>query len=264
MKQTNLVVLIVREHQQRLQQLADYLQVPAVNDLDNLSAMCEVLYVLTIEDQCLGIKELGSKMGLVSVDFEAGGAAHRRKHGGGELIVKAMGGGKQLRPSVLDVTAGLGRDSFVLASWGFPVNMIERSKVVASLLADGLSRAQMSEDAELADISSQMSLINDDSSTYLAALSEADRPDIIYLDPMFPPSKKSALVKKEMQVFHAIVGKQSDDSEQLLDLALLRARHRVVVKRPKKSECLAGKKPSYSLSGKAVRFDIYAIKAFST
>jgi 16S rRNA (guanine1516-N2)-methyltransferase len=88
-----------------------------------------------------------------------------------------------------------------------------------------------------------------------------ERPDVVYIDPMFPPSKKSALVKKEMRAFHQLVGADQDSGE-LLEAALEVAIHRVVVKRPLKSEYVTGKKPSYSLSGKAIRFDIYALKAF--
>jgi 16S rRNA (guanine1516-N2)-methyltransferase len=254
---------MVQGHQSRLQQLADYLQLPIIEAHDNLPEDKMPQYVLTIENHVLGIKDLHSKAGLVAVDFEAGGTAHRRNQGRGELIVKAMGGCKQRRPTILDVTAGLGRDSFVLASWGFPVNMLERSKIVASLLADGLVRAQSSANFEIEDIASQMSLTNADSIAYLSALGEQDRPDVIYMDPMFPISKKSALVKKDMQVFHAVVGKETDDGVELFTLALEKASYRVVVKRPKKAQYLAGKKPNYSLEGKAVRFDVYTIKAFS-
>jgi 16S rRNA (guanine1516-N2)-methyltransferase len=78
---------------------------------------------------------------------------------------------------------------------------------------------------------------------------------------MFPASKKSALVKKEMRAFHQLVGADVD-SEELLALAIATAKHRVVVKRPKKAEVLAGRKPNFAVEGKAIRFDIYSHKAF--
>ncbi|MCR8924049.1 class I SAM-dependent methyltransferase [Dasania sp. GY-MA-18] len=257
---SKLVVLLDDHHQPQLHTLAQQLQLPLLNADDLACSQAE--YGLGFFQQALGVKELASKAGPVCVDFVTGTAAHRRNMGGGELIVKAMGGSKQQRPSVLDVTAGLGRDSFVLASWGFSVQMLERSPVVASLLADGLLRASQCEDREVQEIASRMRLWQGEAQEYLAQIGDSIAPDIIYLDPMFPPSKKSALVKKDMRAFHAIVGKEQDASE-LLAAARAKARHRVVVKRPKKSAFLAEQKPSFSLAGKAVRFDVYSLRAFA-
>ena len=84
-------------------------------------------------------------------------------------------------------------------------------------------------------------------------------PDVIYIDPMFPAREKSGKVKKEMQLFHQLVG-TDDDSSTLLPLALAVARYRVVVKRSVHAPFLADQKPGYSLKGKSTRFDIYPIK----
>ena len=257
---TSLVVMMPEQHQPQLAALAQLLQLPLLACDDRFD---KGQYALTMEQGVLGVKALGSKAGMVAVDFESGTAAHRRKQGGGELIVKAMGGSKQNRPKVLDATAGLGRDSFVLASWGFPVSMIERSNVVASLLEDGLKRAQHSDSDEVRSIASRMSLYSGQAVEYLDSLLADDCPDVIYLDPMFPDSKKSALVKKDMQAFHALVGKEADDGTELLAAALTKAVYRVVVKRPKKAPFLGDQKPNHSLEGKAVRFDIYTLKSFA-
>ena len=85
------------------------------------------------------------------------------------------------------------------------------------------------------------------------------RPDVVYVDPMFPLRKKSAKVKKQMQAFHAIVG-TDPDADQLLANALIAAKYRVVVKRPTGAGFLAETKPNYSLEGKSTRYDIYALK----
>ena len=42
---------------------------------------------------------------------------------------------------MLDATAGLGRDAFVLASLGCQVTLIERVPAVAALLENGIERA---------------------------------------------------------------------------------------------------------------------------
>jgi 16S rRNA (guanine1516-N2)-methyltransferase len=200
--------------------------------------------------------------GPVTVDFASAAASYRRNKGGGELIVKAVAGNKKQLPGVLDTTAGLGGDSFVLASRGYPVMLMERSPIVALLLSDGLSRGMESEDEALREIIGRMCFMHGDSLDYLRQLNDLDCPDVIYIDPMFPASKKSALVKKEMQAFQQLVG-ADQDSQALLTLALEKAVHRVVVKRPLKAECLGGVEPAFSVKGKAVRFDIYSLKSFS-
>ena len=84
-------------------------------------------------------------------------------------------------------------------------------------------------------------------------------PDVIYLDPMFPVRSKSAQVKKEMRIFHQLVG-ADPDSDSLLDAALSQARYRVVVKRPRIAPALANTPPNYTLEGKSNRYDIYTLQ----
>lgn len=194
--------------------------------------------------------------GPIFVDF-CGGANAYRMQGGAELIVKAVRGRSKEMLRVLDATAGLGRDSFVLASRGLQVQMLERSPIVAALLDDGLERARHSGDARLEAIVSQMTLQATEAGAYLEGLQPAHYPDVIYLDPMFPASDKSALVKKEMRLFQQLFHGAEDDCDTLLSLSRQRARLRVVVKRPRKSEPLANAKPDYALEGKSVRFDVY-------
>lgn len=219
--------------------------------------------VLLHTQRGLGLQLTGRKApGAVVVDFVGGAADYRRTRGGGELLVKAVGGIKGSLPWVVDATAGLGRDSFVLASRGYKVTLCERSAVVAALLEDGLQRARHCGVAEIEQVLAAMTLQAGDAIGFLRGLTPQCSPGVIFIDPMFPASRKSALVKKEMQVFHALVGADNDD-EELLSTALAKAQHRVVVKRPRKGEFLAGRKPGYSVSGKAIRYDIYALRAFS-
>jgi 16S rRNA (guanine1516-N2)-methyltransferase len=253
-----IAVLLTDRAQTGCRQLAEQLQLPLAS-LDEASCYP---YVLTYTEQGLALQQTGAKAaGPVLVNFDAGTSGHRRKFGGGELIVKAVGGNKSRLPSVLDATAGLGRDSFVLACANYSLQLCERSPVVAALLADGLQRAQHSSDSELQQIVSRMQLHHQDALAYLRHAGQVNPPDVIVIDPMFPESKKSALVKKDMRAFHTVVGADCD-SDQLLSAALALAKHRVVVKRPKKAEWLAEQKPNFSVAGKAIRFDIYSLKAF--
>lgn len=218
-------------------------------------------YLLQIhpEAQHLQLQEQGEQAaGPVFVDFCEGAARHRRLYGGGrkQPIARALGIKPKHLPTVIDATAGLGRDSFVMATLGCEVLMLERSPIAAALLADGLKRG--AENAEVADIIARMRLHPGNSIEYLSQTEVHHSADTIYLDPMYPHRQKSALVKKEMRLFRDLVG-DDPDTEQLLQAALGCARQRVVVKRPKTAPCLAGPKPSLDISSKNTRFDVYLI-----
>ncbi|AGH82123.1 hypothetical protein PCNPT3_10935 [Psychromonas sp. CNPT3] len=197
------------------------------------------------------------KQGFVFVDFVAGGSAHRRKFGGGkgQAIAKAIGIKAGVELEVIDATAGLGRDAFVLATLGCNVTLVERSPVAAALLDDGLQRAYLNLEIG-AWVKQRMRLEFASGSEYL----RHNTTDVVYLDPMFPHKKKSALVKKEMRVFQGVIGADLD-AHELLEVAIASARYRVVVKRPDHAPFLADKKPSMSIKTKKNRFDVYVKKA---
>ena len=210
------------------------------------------------------LQQTGRKApGPVQADFVSGAVAHRRKFGGGkgQMIAKAVGIKGSVRPQVADVTAGLGRDSFVLATLGCEVTMVERSPIIHALLEAGLEQAQR--DPEVADIASRMHLVHSDSIEWLQSQQVTEhRPQVVYVDPMFPHTDKSAMVKKEMRVFRDVVG-DDDDSAALLSAALEAAENRVVVKRPRKAPVIDGQAPGYELSGKSSRYDIYPLKSLA-
>ena len=195
------------------------------------------------------------KLGAIFVDFVGGAADHRRRFGGGrgEAVAKAVGVKGQYLPDVVDATAGLGRDAFVLAALGCRVRMFERHPAAAALLDDGLQRAYAS--PELGGwLRERLSLLPGSSLEGLSGLQP--RPDVVYLDPMFPHRPKSALVKKEMRVFQSLVG-CDEDADQLLAPARLLAGRRVVVKRPDYAPPLGGVAAQAHLATKNHRFDLY-------
>ena len=213
-------------------------------------------FALQVGEQGLQLQQLGPDApGPVRVDFVEGGAAHRRLFGGGtgQMIAKAVGIQQGVRPRVLDATAGLGKDAFVLASLGCEMSLIERQPLIGALLEDGLARGL--DDAQVAPIVSRMRLLKGNSIDVMRNW-EGEPPQVIYLDPMFPHREKTALVKKEMRLFRPLVG-DDNDAPALLEAALALASHRVVVKRPRKAPCIAGPKPSHALEGKSSRYDIY-------
>ena len=167
-----------------------------------------------------------------------------------ELLVRAARIRGAANPTAFDATAGLGEDSFLLAAAGFTVTLCERDHVIAALLADALERA--AGEPGLAPVAERMRLVEGDSTEVLARLGST--PDVVFLDPMFPGRSKSALVKKKLQLLQRLE-RPCEDERELMRAALAARPRKVVVKRPAKGPVLAGVKPSYSLSGKAVRFD---------
>ncbi|WP_204352636.1 class I SAM-dependent methyltransferase [Salinicola halophilus] len=201
----------------------------------------------------------------VSADFLSGGVAHRRRFGGGrgQLVARACGFAKGVTPCVVDATAGLGRDAFVLASLGAEVLMVERVAAIHALLADALFRAR--EDREVGDIVSRLCLLHADSAAGLGA-AVADwphSPQVVHLDPMFPHREKSALAKKEMRLFRELAG-ADDDAPRLLEAALDIATHRVVVKRPRKAPPIHGPAPRHVIEDKTSRYDLYVHRSLRT
>ena len=171
---------------------------------------------------------------------------------GRELLVRAARIRGVPEPTVVDCTAGLGEDSLLLAAAGFRVTLFERDPVIAALLADGLARAAA--DPRLSDVVHRMELVEGDGVAGLAELGFS--PDVVYLDPMFPCRTKSAAVKKKFQLLHHLERPCGDDEAvRLLRAALACGPRKVVIKRPAKGKVLAGARPSYSVSGKAVRYD---------
>ena len=174
-----------------------------------------------------------------------------------ELLVKAAKIKGAQSPTAIDCTAGLGQDSFLLAAAGFTVRMFERDETIAALLEDGLTRA--GNNPMISSVAKRMSLDRSDSLQYLESLAQSSEqaPDVIYLDPMFPARQKSAAVKKKFQLLH-VLEKPCDEAEEdaLIRAAFAAGSRKVVIKRPVKGGHLAGIKPSYSITGKAVRYDV--------
>lgn len=193
------------------------------------------------------------------IDFLAGKLHHRRQHTSirKELLAKAMGRKPSTQLHLVDATAGLGRDSFILATLGFRITLLERSPIVFALLQDAMQRA--SQHGQLATILERMRLIQVDATHWLKTMLPQQRPPIIYLDPMFPERKKSAAVKKDMAILQELLGNETD-TLTLFEAALTCATERVVVKRPRLAMPLGNLAPHFSMHGKHSRFDIYLTK----
>jgi 16S rRNA (guanine1516-N2)-methyltransferase len=247
------------EWRPRAAEIAASLGLPLAGKTES-GAECEAALQVGEEGLRFTVFVCGFPSGTIRANFVSGAAAHRRCHGGGarQLIAKAIGLKPGVRPSVLDATAGLGRDAFVLASLGCALTLVERQPIVAALLEDALIRAQCN--PETAAIAARMRFIRGDAIALMRAWRDPPA-QVVYLDPMFPPRSKTAQIKKEMRFFRPLA--DDGDSPALLEAALLLASHRVVVKRPKTAPPIAGISPGYVLKGQSCRFDIYPKKSLS-
>ena len=170
-----------------------------------------------------------------------------------EMLVKAASSEKEGRKAI-DATAGMGEDAFLLAAQGYEVTLYEQNPVVAALLKDAIRRAKKNQ--ILKDIAGRMKVVEADSVESMSKL--LDPVDVIYLDPMFPARQKSSLINKKLQLIQKLEPPCSEETD-LFDAALKVCPSRIIVKQPLKSECLAGREPSYTLKGKAIRYDCYVL-----
>ncbi len=249
-------IAVFRSHA-RAAELAADLDLPITAESTNWDLLLILESIDTAPGYRLALQQVGADApGPVYVDFVGGRVGYRRRASEGrkQPLARAVGLKHGAHPSVLDATGGLGRDAFVLATLGCCVQVVERSPIVAALLHNGLTRARA--DAVTVSITERMTLANADARSYLHTLSDAHRPDVVYLDPMYPQRDKSALVKKEMRVLRMLLG-DDQDAEELLAAARHCARHRVVVKRPRGAAPLGDVKPTMHIENENTRFDVY-------
>jgi len=191
---------------------------------------------------------------MLKCSFIEGPILHRLKYGKGrgQNLAKAVGFKFNKNRTIIDATAGLGYDAFILASLGANVTLIERSEKIYDLLKTAISEAQLY-GGEISKIVNRMNLLFGDSKDILPNIA----PEVILIDTMYKDRKKSALVKNDMRLVREVVGSDSDHVE-LINVALNNASKRVVIKQPRYAETLDNIKGcSHQILGKTIRYDVY-------
>ncbi len=217
----------------------------------NIESVADADLVLAYGEGGLELRDLRDRrtrpmcIDFTKVDVRPNSANLSRR----QPLARAMG---KKNTTLIDATAGLGQDAFLLAALGFQVNAVERHAVLVALLQDALSRAEKDSTVKRA-LAGRLSIICGDARKLISELAPVD---VIYLDPMFPPKRrKSALARKEMRILRDLVGEDVDAS-QLFQVAHAHSRNRVVVKRPQYAKPLAPA-PDFAISGNLVRYDVY-------
>lgn len=240
---------------QKAADLAAELKLPFVASREQISTKYGLFF--TPEGlQLLHISPESNKtVSLLHVDFVHGKSGFRlaKNCTTKQPLARAAGIKAGARPRILDGTAGLGSDAFVLASLGCRVTMCERSPILGALLQDGLQRAKANSKTATI-VKNGLDLVVADSKEYLLSCSETFQ--TIYLDPMYPHRNQSALSKQTLRTIRALVGGDLDGAA-LLEIAFQKAENRVVVKRPLKAPRLSELPPNHSIFMKNSRFDIY-------
>ena len=191
---------------------------------------------------------------MLKCSFIEGPILHRLKYGKGrgQNLAKAVGMKFNKNRNIIDATAGLGYDSFILASLGAKVTLIERSQKMHQILQNGIDEG-ISFGGEIEKIINRMELLFGDSKDILPKLT----PEVIMIDTMYKDRKKTALVKNNMRLVREIVGPDSDYIE-LLKVALNCAKNRVVLKQPRYAEPIKEiRKCSHQILGRTIRYDVY-------
>lgn len=191
---------------------------------------------------------------MLKCSFIEGPILHRLKYGKGrgQNLAKAVGFKFNKNRTIIDATAGLGYDAFILASLGANVTLIERSEKIYDLLKTAISEAQLY-GGEISKIVNRMELLFGDSKDILPNIA----PEVVLIDTMYKERKKSALVKSDMRLVRKIVGSDSDHVD-LINVALKNASKRVVIKQPRYAGALDNIKGcSHQILGKTIRYDVY-------
>lgn len=173
-------------------------------------------------------------------DLQRRAAAGRK-----QLLARAVGLHRQRHLRILDATAGFGRDAALLAMLGAEVVMCERHPQLHAYLEHAVQSLPEA-------VRSRLTLYAGDAREQMRRQDW----DVVYLDPMYSPSRKTALPDARAQQLRALVGHDSD-ADALLALARAAARRRAVVKRALRAPPLADIQPMESLRGNSVRFDLY-------
>jgi 16S rRNA (guanine1516-N2)-methyltransferase len=209
-------------------------------------------FFLAYRDGCLKLLDRQTLIkGGLSVEIDPRpGEQHSYPAPKKDLLAQAVG---KKSVSIVDATTGWAQDSLALFRMGYQLTCIERSPVMAALIEDGFQRLSQKDWVQKRQLKPPKLLVGN-AIELLANL--PNKPDCIYLDPMFPQKRKqSAATRKSMAILRDILGDDLD-SRALFDAAWAATAKRVVVKSPDYAEPLGGK-PSESLQGKLLRYDVY-------
>lgn len=168
----------------------------------------------------------------------------------GQPLAKAIGCKNKESVKVLDLTAGWGQDAFLLAGLGYQVVAIESHPLIFAFLLAAISKENFKKPNSL-------QFMLDNSLNYLKNIKEEDKPDVIYIDPMF--KGKKSLSSRPLKILETLVG-PSHQAEQMFQQALTKANKKVVVKRHRLEPEKQGAVKLCTFAGRSVCYDVFTPK----
>jgi 16S rRNA (guanine1516-N2)-methyltransferase len=186
-----------------------------------------------------------------NLDFQTGSSGWRLKRADHEKLIKKALGKSDKPLKILDCTAGLIQDSLLFLSLGHHVTAIEQSKILFLLLQDAVNRSKETHN----ELFTNFSLMHGNACSFDQ---NADEFDVIYFDPMYPPSKKSALGSGQLEYLSKILEVEQISNKPQMDFEVLQLMpvKKMIVKRPIKAEPF-NFSINYQVSGKTTRYDVY-------
>ncbi|MGM0417542.1 MAG: class I SAM-dependent methyltransferase [Thermodesulfobacteriota bacterium] len=255
------------------EEISFYTGVPAVS-YDNFSGQIDEskFFYFYINKENYELRKYNSSEKGISADFFSGKIKQMVKTKSVKNpLAKAVGikGGKAYKPFIVDLTAGLGKDSFFLYSLGAKVAGFERNPFLFYLLKKGVNMYfKGSSNKKNLDFFCIDSLsffqnqeitkkIHQKNKNEILKFSGNLSPDVLYLDPMYPEnSRKKSKPKKEMVFLRELTGGDYDSAD--LFKSVFDKNIKVVVKRPAFADYIShGMKPSCKIESKLVRYDVY-------
>jgi len=208
-------------------------------------------FVLHIEDDHLALCTLIQNQKACFSHSFTDSKLRRRAAQKNQALLKACNNKKNEIHSIVDLTAGWGKDSFMLASYGQSITLLEQNPLIYNCLNYLISIAQHDNSDE---VYHRLTVANQNSLVYISSKDDKFA-DCLYMDPMFPAHKSSARPGKDLQILQLLT--DNLNVEELFELSLEKAKYRVVVKRPIHAKSLCDKKPDIVYKEKTIRFDVY-------
>ena len=180
--------------------------------------------------------------------FRSGSFTNRIKNFQREShLKKAIGYGGESSKKILDCTAGLGHDAFILALLGQNVTVVEKNKGLCILFE--LALESLPQTSYFQEAKEKITIINDDSASFVDKLFDYD---VVYIDPMF--KDRGAAGRSGIM---SLISDYLDDFTDVSDVLIRSKFNRMVIKRQKQFKQSGNISPSFILQGKSINFHVF-------
>jgi 16S rRNA (guanine1516-N2)-methyltransferase len=243
----NCPIVIDKTLHSKVEFVADYLNSEIVDDSPKAGSFLSLANgMLTFNSY------LDDELRSLNIDFLSGPIGWRLNRSEHEKhIKKALG--KSLDPlNIFDATAGMLADTVIFLSLGHKVVACEQSKIIYLLISDACERAKAS-----LPFLDNLTLFNGDARNIYNEKKDIDF-DVIYLDPLYPKTKKASKGSGEIDLLRKIIDLEGvEDAGDSIFYAFQGADcKKIILKRPIKAPLICNK-INYQIKGKSTRFDIY-------